>query len=270
MKTAGLVFLNLGVTIVVVAAAHALLSPAPADPRAAALPRGASEATVRALGDRLDRVEARVDEIAASLDGLRKEMAETRRTVAESQAQAEKDRMEGAAALTRLVESAKAGDGGKKPEMDAFAKEVSKAMKQGVRQEFKRISDLVTSPTPEALDQRKRQLKMFAGMMGASAGLDQGQIATFEQILGDTDDRAREDLRPLLLGVEDYRQVDYGKVRKITTDSFAAQNERIDQEFPKDKSERLKQQLEPIRGMFSATIDSLEKESTAAPAEPPK
>ena len=268
MKTAALVALNLAVTVAAVVGAHLLLGPGappPAPPE-----RREAPSPDAALADRLRKAEARVDELAAAVDGLRRDLEASRKQAADAQAalaeSVEKERQRAAAAESLLATAAV--DSPKRTgEMDAFAKEVSRAMKKGIGQEFRRIADLVTSPSPEALDQRRRQLKMFAAMLGTQAGLDQAQIATFEGILNETDERAREDLRPLLQGVEDYRKVDYAKVRKVTDDSFAAQNARIDQELPKDKSDRLKQQIEPIRSVFGAMIDELERQS-AAPAEP--
>jgi len=262
MKAGALVLLNLAVAVPAVAAAHYLLPPAaepPPPPVRAPAPDGVDPERVR-------RLEARVDELAAMLDRLRAESEEARKRSAEAEAglraEVEKEREKANAAEVLLA--AATGDPGKKPpEMDAFAKEVSKAMKQGIRQEFRRISDLVVNPSPEALEQRRKQLKMFAAMMGNAAGLDQAQVATFEGILNDTDERAREELRPLLQGVEDYRQVDYPKVKKVTEDSFAGQNEQIDRAFPKEKSDRLRQQLEPVRNLFGAMLDELERQSTA-------
>ncbi len=226
------------------------------------------------LARRVAALEGRLDEMAAGVERLRKEIDEAReaekRTVADLQQEVakQKEKVNAAEALLsgytgepRPVE--------KKPEdMDAFAKEVSKGMRQGIREEFRKIAELITNPTPEGLDARKRQLKMFAMAFGANAGLDQAQTATLERILDETDGKAREDLRPLLQGVEDYRTVDYVKVKKVTEDSFAAQNEQFEKEFPKDKSDRLKRQLEPIRNIFGAMIDELGKQSQAP--EPPK
>ena len=265
MKTAGLVLLasllSAAAAVAAVFAAGALRPAPPAPVRETAAPAPSPE-----LLRRVAALEGRLAELAAGIESLRMESAaalEAARKEAEalrSEAEKQKERADAAASLV----AAATGEAPKKPpEMDAFAKEVAKGMRQGIRQEFRRLSDLVTAPTPEALDQRRRQLKMFANAFGNNAGLDQAQIATLERILNDTDEKAREDLRPILQGVEDYRALDYVKVRKVTDDSFSAQNEQFDKEFPKDKSDRLKAQLEPVRTIFGAMIEELDKESQA-------
>jgi hypothetical protein len=242
--------------------------PPPAAPASAPAPD-------EALARRVASLEGRIDELAGGVERLRKELAEAREsekgTVAELRQEIarQKEKVNAAEVLMSgyTLEPRPAVE--KKPEdMDAFAREVSKGMRQGIREEFRKISDLITNPTPEGLDARRRQLKMFAAAFGANAGLDQAQVATLERILGDTDEKARDDLRPILTAVEDYRAVDYAKVKKVTEDSFAAQNEQFEKEFPKDKSDRLKRQLEPIRNIFGAMIDELGKQ--AAAPEPPK
>jgi hypothetical protein len=242
----------------------------PAAPVRVELPAAADAGLVR----RVSALEARLDEMAAGMELLRRQAAEAReaerKTTAELRQEVvrQKEKADAAEALMSGYTLEPRPGIEKKPEdMDAFAKAVSKGMRQGIREEFRKISDLITNPTPEGLDARRRQLKMFAAAFGANAGLDQAQVATLERILNDTDEKAREDLRPILQGVEDYRAVDYGKVRKVTDDSFAAQNEQFDKEFPKDKSDRLKRQLDPIRNVFGAMIDELGKES-AAPEAP--
>jgi len=262
---------------------------------ASALSAGLTAGTVVALGDRADprdhapaaptapspdlvkrlaALEARFDELAAFLEKAKKDhdamWAESRKELDALKAEAgkQKERADAAEAMLAGYTGETRPGADKKPEdMDAFAKEVAKGMRKGLRQEFRKISDLVTAPTPEALDQRRKQLKMFANAFGINAGLDQAQIATLERILNDTDERAREDLRPILQGVEDYRKVDYGRVRKVTDDVFVAQDRQFEKEFPKDKSDRLKQQLEPVRTVFGAMIDELQKESAAAAGE---
>lgn len=269
MKTAAVVLLSLGTSLAVVAGALLLLStgssgPVPSGPRVA-LPGPSS-----GIAERVRLLEARVDELQAALDRAKADLAADRKRTEEA-AQAlrtevarERERADAAASLLAgYTGGAQGGEGRKPPELDAFAQEVSKAMKQGIRQEFRRIADLITAPTPEALEQRRRQLKMFAAAFGTNAGLDQAQIATLETILNETDDRARQDLAPLLSGVEDYSRVDYGKVRKVADDSFAVQNGRFDESFPKEKSERLKEQLEPVRNLFGAMLDELERQATA-------
>lgn len=267
MKAGALLLLNLAVSVPVAAAAVVLLRPA-----AVEAPLSTPPAPAPSLDpERVRRLEARLDEMAAAIEGLRKEAEEARTRAAEAEAGLAKEKERANAAEVLLAGYAGAEAAPRRPaEMDAFAKEVSKAMKQGIRLEFRRISDLVVNPSPEALEQRRRQLKMFSAMMGTAAGLDQAQVAVFETILNETDEKAREDLRPLLQGVEDYRKVDYPAVRKVTEDSFAAQDAKIDREFPKDKSERLKQQLEPVRNLFGAMLGELEKEAAAAGSDAPK
>jgi hypothetical protein len=239
--------------------------PAPAPPPA--LPPSA--VPDEALARRVAALEARLDEMAAAVERQRKETAEAReserRAIADLARSVEKRKEEADAAQVLLA--AATGETKKPEDLDAFAKEVSKGMRQGIREEFRKISDLVTNPTPEALDARRRQLRMFAGAMSAAAGLDQAQAATFERILNDTDERARDDLRPILQGVDDYRKVDYARVKKVTEDTFAVQDQEIAKEFPKDKAERLQRQLEPIRNIFGAMLDELGKQ---AAAEAPK
>jgi hypothetical protein len=240
-------------------------------------PPAASESAPAApdpvLARRMAALEARLDELAAGMERMRKEAADAR---AEEQKREEVRRKEdeGRKEQDRAVKdliAAAASESGKKPqEADPFSKAIAKGMRQGIRQEFRKIWDLVVSPSPEALDQRRRQLKMFAGMFGNGAGLDQAQIATLERILNETDEKARDELRPMFQGVEDYHQLDYVKVKKVTEDSFATQNDQFDKEFPKEKSDRLKAQLEPVRTIFGAMIDELDKESKAPqqPAQP--
>lgn len=267
MKTLPLLLLNAAVAAAVAAAALLLLAPGPAGGSAARRP--APAATDADAAGRVRALEARVEEMRASLDLLREEFrAERDRAAAREsalRAEVETGRREVDAARALLdgagvPDGPGSGDRAKPPEMDAFAQEVSKAMKKGISQEFRRIADLVTAPTPEALELRRRQLKMFAAAMGTNAGLDQAEVAVFEGILNETDERAREDLRPLLQGVEDYAKVDYPKVKKVTADAFAGQDARIAQEFPKEKSERLRQQLEPVRNLFGAMLDELERQ----------
>lgn len=270
MKTGPLVALNLLVTVAVVAAAHALGSaPAPAPPAAggpAAPPPGAD------VGRRVEALEAGLSELRGAVERLRADLeAERGRSSAEAsllraEVAAGKEAVDAAKVLLDGAGVTPPGEGApeRKTDMDAFAKEVSKAMKKGIGQEFRRIAELVTAPTPEALELRRRQIRMFANAMGTNAGLDQAQVATFEAILNETDERAREDLRPLLQGVEDYSKVDYPKVKKLTTEAFGAQDVRIEQEFPKDKADSLKTQLEPVRNLFGAMLDELEKQGAAA------
>ena len=237
----------------------------PAPPPAAQLVP--SPETAKRLAD----VEARLEELAASLDRATKEHAalhadaQKRVDALVAENAALKLEADAAASLVAGYSGEAKPEAAKRTDMDAFAKEVAKGMRQGLRQEFRKISDLVTAPTAEALDQRRRQLKMVAAAFGTNAGLDQAQVATLERILNETDERARDDLRPILQGVEDYRKVDYGKVRKVTDDAFVAQDQQFEKEFPKDKSDALKQQLSPVRTVFGAMIDELQKESEAAP-----
>lgn len=241
-------------------------APAPA-PASAPSPDEALARRIASLEGRLDELIAAVEvqrrESAAAAESARKSAADLQQEVAK-----QKEKVNAAEALLSGYTGEPRPVEKKAEDMDAFAKEVSKGMRQGIREEFRKIADLITNPTPEGLDARRRQLKMFAAAFGANAGLDQAQVATLERILDETDGRAREDLRPLLQGVEDYRTVDYGKVKKVTEDSFAAQNEQFEKEFPKDKSDRLKRQLEPIRNIFGAMIDELGKQ--AAAPEPPR
>jgi hypothetical protein len=243
-------------------AMHGDEAPPPAPPPP---PPAVDEALVR----RVAALEARLEEMAASADRLRKEIEESReadkKTVAELRTEVAKQTEKANAA-----ESLLAGYSGeahppeaKTEDLDAMAKAVSKGMRQGIRDEFRKIAEMISNPTPEALDARRRQLKMAALAFGANAGLDQAQTATLERILNDTDERAREDLRPIVGGIDDYRKIDYVKVKKVTDDSFAAQNEQFEKEFPKDKSDRLKRTLEPIRNVFGAMIDELGKQATA-------
>jgi hypothetical protein len=236
-------------------------APPPAPPPAAPAPSPE-------LARRVDRLEARLGELAASLEALRAEEAAARAEEAKRDAarKAEDEKRAGAVeAITAAALGGAPGDEAKKPEgLDAIAKAASKEIRRSLGQQFRRIADLVTNPTPEALDARRRELRFFAGVVGAQAGLDRAQVATLERILDDTDEKAREDLRPILQGVDDYRKVDYGKVRQLTDASFSAQNDQFDREFPRDKADAVKAQLEPVRNMFGAMIDTLEKESKAA------
>jgi hypothetical protein len=234
------------------------------------------ERDLAGLKAKVGTLERRLEELTTSLESARREAvaarneSEERGTALRLELSKEREKADAAAALLSAATGDPRPAGEKKAEdMDAFAREVARGMRQGIRQEFRRVSDLITAPTPEALEARRRQLHLFAQTFGASAGLDQAQTATLERILNDTDEKARDDLRPLLQGTEDYRQVDYKKVRKVTDDSFSAQNDQFDREFPKDKSEKLKQQLEPVRRVFGAMIDELDREA-AAPADAPK
>lgn len=269
----GLVLLSAAVSLVgagTALALYAAFGKEAAPPAPAAAGRAAPD-----LSRRVESLEARVEELSAALARTREEAASSREQAAKETeairavAAKERERADAAEALVSgYTLEPRPGAAERKPEdMDAFAKEVSRSMRQGIRQEFRRISDLITSPTPEALEQRRRQLRMFAAAFGNNAGLDQAQIATLERILNETDEKARDDLRPLLQGVEDYRALDYRKIRRITDDSFAVQNEQFDREYPKEKSERLKQQLEPVRNLFGAMLDELQKESAAPRGE---
>ena len=247
---------------------------APPPPPPPPTPAGGAAASPPGSGveKRVEGLEAEVSELRGAVERLRADLeAERGRSSAETsllraEVAAGKEAVDAAKVLLDGAGVTLPGDGApeKKTDMDAFAKEVSKAMKKGIGQEFRRIAELVTAPTPEALELRRRQIRMFANAMGTNAGLDQAQVATFEAILNETDERAREDLRPLLQGVEDYSKVDYPKVKKLTTDAFGAQDSRIEQEFPKDKADSLKTQLEPVRNLFGAMLDELEKQGTAA------
>jgi len=265
VRTAIIVLLLVAVAVAGFAAAR--LDAGPPAPPPPAPPAAPDEALAR----RVAAIEGRLDEMAAGIDLLRKEIEESReaerRTVADLRVEVARQAEKADAAESLLAGySGEARPAEKKPDdMDAFAKEVSKGMRQGIREEFRKIAEMITNPTPEALDARRRQLKMAAAAFGANAGLDQAQTATLERILNETDEKARDDLRPIVGGVDDYRKIDYAKVRKVTDDSFAAQNEQFEKEFPKDKSERLKRTLEPIRNVFGAMIDELGKQA-AEPA----
>jgi hypothetical protein len=229
-------------------------------------------APVNDLGRRLAAAEARIEELAAGMDrlakaGAEREAAALRREAAEAEAAAAKPAADPAASLlSAATGEAKPAPEAKGADLDAFAKEVSKGIRKNLQEEFRRFAALVTDPTPEALEARRQQLRLFANVMAANAGLDRAQGETLERVLNDTDEKARDEMRPLLQGVDDYRKVDYGKVKKVTEDTFAGQDARFDQEFPKEKAETLKRQLEPIRTVFGAMIDELGK---AAKAEEP-
>ncbi len=262
----------------VVVALVVLLDRTPPDEherRSEARENPAAQKDLAGLKDRVGSLERRVDELTASLEATRRDLEESRKESEqrgtalrlELEKEREKERVDPAAALMAAATGeARPGAAEQKPEeMDAFAKEVAKGMRQGIRQEFRRIADLIVSPTSEGLEQRRNQLAMFARAFGNNAGLDQAQVATLERILGETDERAREELRPLLQGEDDYRKHDYTKIRKVTEATFVTQNEQFDREFPKEKSEKLKQQLEPVRRIFGAMLDDLAKEAAAPP-----
>jgi hypothetical protein len=229
-------------------------------------------APVSDIGRRLAAAEARIEELAAGLDrlakaGAEREAAARRREEAAAEAAAARPAEDPAASLlSAATGEPKPAAEAKGADLDAFAKEVSKGIRKNLQEEFRRFAALVTDPTPEALEARRQQLRLFANVMAANAGLDRAQGETLERVLNDTDEKAREDMRPLLQGVDDYRKVDYGKVKKVTEDTFAGQDARFEQEFPKEKAETLKRQLEPIRTVFGAMIDELGK---AAKAEEP-
>jgi hypothetical protein len=233
-------------------------APAPAPPPAA-------PATGADLPRRVERLEARLDEIASGIDALRAEAAAAREEARRREAAAKEEAERRAKSAEGVVAAGLGGvppEGERKPDgFDEIAKAASKEIRRGLQQQFRKISDLVTNPTPEALDARQREIKYFAGAIGAAAGLDRAQVATLERIFNETDERARQDLRPILQGVDDYRRIDYARVRKLTDDSFTAQNDQFDREFPKEKAESVKTQLEPVRNMFGAMIDALEKEA---------
>lgn len=269
------------VAAVVAAAVGAVVVTAMRAPEETAPPPPPPAAPAPDLSRRVEALERCLAEATAAVEALRKENAaareESARREAVLRAEIAKEKENEQVDPARTLMSGYAGDPRtpgeeKKAEpMDAFAKALAKSMRQGMSEELRKSWELIVNPSPEALDARRRQMKMFAATLGTSAGLDQAQIATFERILNDADDKARDDLRPLIQGQEDYRNVDYKQVRKITDDSFAAQNEQFDKEFPRDKSDRLKRQLEPIRNLFGAAIDELGKQPAATPAaEPPK
>lgn len=236
---------------------------------------GAPDPGAEDLRRRIGALEARVDELAASLSTAREEAAAAREATlkeAESlRATVAKERERADAAATLMAGYSGDPEAGppKEPPMDAFAKEVSSAMRKGMAEEFRRISELITDPTPEALDLRRKQLKLFASAIGVQAGLDQAQIATLERVLGGTEFRAREELRPLLVGRDDYKILDYPGIRKVSDNAFVAQDAEFDKEFPKDKADRLKRQLDPVRKLFGAMLDELDREAKAD-AEAPK
>jgi hypothetical protein len=244
-------------------------APAPRAPGGPAAPSGDAEALRR----RLDDLEGRVEELAAALAAARAETAAAREAArAEADAlraalPAAGGKADPAATLIAGYTGDPAAAPAREPGLDAFAREVSSAMRKGMEEEFRRLADLITDPTPEALDLRRRQLRMFASAIGVQAGLDQAQIGTLERVLGDSEEQARERLRPLLVGVDDPRKLDYPGIRKVTDDTFAAQDAEFDKEFPKEKSDRLKRQMEPVRNLFGAMLDELGKE---AAAEAPK
>jgi len=230
---------------------------------------------VEALARRVGALEGRVAELAAALEAAREEAAAAR-AAALREAEAlraavgkERERADAAASLI----AGYTGDPGaareKEAPLDSFAREVSSAMRSGMEEEFRRLGELIVSPTPEALDLRRQQIRFFSNALGVQAGLDQAQIATLERVLEGSEVKAREELRPLLVGQEDFRKIDYAGVRRITEDTFQAQDAEFDREFPKEKSERLKRGLEPVRRLFGAMLDDLDR-AAKAPAEPPK
>jgi hypothetical protein len=224
---------------------------------------------------RVEALERRIAEVAAAVEALRKEgtatraAAEERETAlrAEIAKAREAPKVDPAQALISGYTGEPGPEGEKKPkELDAYAQALAKSMRQGIGAEMKKMWDLILNPTSEGLEARKRQLKLFANALGTNAGLDQAQIATFERILNDTDEKARRELRPVFEGVDDYRNLDYKALRKFTEESFSSQDEQFDRELPKDKAESLKRQMEPIRHMFSATLDEMGKAGMSMPA----
>jgi hypothetical protein len=161
--------------------------------------------------------------------------------------------------------AAEEGKPSEKPDMDRFAKEVAKGMRQGIRQQFQQIADLVLNPTPELLDQRKKQLEFFSQMVGSQAGLDAAQQSRLAQIFEDVDVRARDDLRNVLTATEDPAKLDWGAMKQVNTDAFASQDRQFDDSFPKEKADRLKQQMAPMRSMFGAMLDEMEKQAKSPP-----
>ncbi len=264
MRPATLVGLNLAVTVAVVLAARLLL-PAPAVPGPAAPaappPRPASgdlAGRVDALERRLDELDASVarwngdvtrmrEEADAATRGLRTDLEEVRVAVASAAAPP----AAGADAATEKRPSDRLGD------------EMAKAVRQGIRAEFKRISDLVLHPTPEGEETRRRQVDMFAQMFARQAGLDDGQTATLKRIFQETDASTRDALRPVLQASERVEDLDYPALKRITGDSFAAQDRQFEAAFPEDKAEALKRQVEPIRRIFTATLEDLEAQGKA-------
>jgi outer membrane murein-binding lipoprotein Lpp len=242
--------------------------PAARDARAAPSDAGA-------LARRVDALEGRVAELAAALDAARAEAAAARAEAAKEAESLrgavakERERADAAASLIAGYTGDPTATGSKEPPMDAFARQVSNSMRSGMEEEFRRVAELIVAPTPEALDLRRKQLKMFANALGVQAGLDQAQIATLERVLETSEAKARDDLRPLLVGQEDFRTLDYAGIKRITNDTFATQDAEFEQSFPKEKSERLKKGLDPVRKLFSAMLEDLDRTAKAA-TEPPK
>ena len=246
------------------------------EPRApvAGGPRAAGDG-VDALSRRVDALEGRVAELAAALDAARAEAAAARAAAAKESESLraavvkERERADAAASLIAGYTGDPTATGAKEPPMDAFARQVSDSMRSGMEEEFRRVAELIVAPTPEALDLRRKQLKMFANALGVQAGLDQAQIATLERVLESSEAKARDDLRPLLVGQEDASKLDYDGIKRITNDTFAAQDAEFEKEFPKEKSERLKKGLDPVRKLFGAMLEDMDRASKA-PVEAPK
>jgi hypothetical protein len=244
--------------------------PAPGPAAGGAPPASAG---TEALERRVAGLEGRVAELAASVDALREEAAAARAAAAQESAalrvavSKERERADAAATLLAGYTGDTTGLAPKEPPLDSFAREVSKAVRSGMEEEFRRIAELIVAPTPEALDLRRKQLKMFSNALGVQAGLDQAQIATLERVLEGSEAKARDDLRPLLVGQDDLAKLDYAGIRKITGDTFAAQDAEFDREFPKEKSERLKKGMDPVRKLFGAMLDDLAAHSAGEQAK---
>lgn len=265
-KVLPLLVANVVISVLVVFAALALQGPRDAADIARSRATAPEPGTVD-VPQRLRDLDARVSVLEVSVASSGSEFARLRD---EMRADREAARAE-LAALRALVE----GDAAaaveadvevkppEKPDLDNFAREVSRAMRQNISQEFKRISDLILTPTPEAEQQRRRQLEMVAQMFGRQAGLDDAQLGTLQQILVDTDTRARDELRPVLQATDDYTKLDYTKIKSISANAFSDQDSRFDEAFPEDKAKALKQSVAPIRTLFSAMLDDLEKQGKA-------
>jgi hypothetical protein len=264
MKWFPIILVNALVSAAIVAGA--LLLQGPRSERALRDSRAADSADAnRDVERRLASLDGRLAAVEAAVSTWGADLARVREATREDAAAAQADLVALRAAVVAGSNATAAEDAAstaKPPEVDKFAQEVSKALRQNISGEFKRLSDLILAPTPAAEEQRRRQLEGIAQMFGRSAGLDDGQVGTLQQILVDTDAQARDELRPVLQETDDYTKIDYAKVKGISANAFTNQDQRFDEAFPKDKADALKRQVAPIRTLFSAMLDELEKQGT--------
>ncbi len=267
MKTGTLVVLNVLVAGGVAVGVRSLWPeerPAPSAPPAASAPAPGESPEFAALRRRLDDAEARLAAAEAGLATLREDLARQSQETAKAR--------EEAAAARKAAEEAVSGAAASllraaapKPE-DRFREEVTKAIKREMQKELKQIYDLAVNPTPEMDQRRAQQLRMIAGMFASQVGLDAAGTKTLGDIISDTDREAREQLRPILADVKDAKDLDYTRLKGVVRDAFTTQDTRIEQSFTREQAEGLKRQMEPIRAMFTSTLDDLEKQARA-PAE---